>query len=407
MMKKQRLTEYFAAGGILALAITVSPLAIMFMTGREDLSFRVGVPSTVAAAFLLSIACALATRGRIRRLFFYVIVAATPLALLAALEMAAISLHLADRVAPLEDHSTLLHLDKWPVHFHTQARWLPQSDPPRYRPWKSEAITINGLGLRTAVPTPKAPREWRIAMTGGSTVFGWGVFDADTIPAQLAEVLHRRGRTNLSVYNFGIDSAGIDQERALLEQFATVYGIDQVIFYTGGNDATLTYLTELGGPPAFPDVYTFELLKVMSRLGARLATPSPQALAHMDDVVLPRMRRASPLGPGIRKAEALCRAAGLRCDFVLQPLLATRKGAIGPEVRLRRSINMLYPRLDVAISQMYADAMTVADPRRMHDFSSVLDGETQPLFVDLIHLNEAGNRLVAARIASTVAIGPE
>ena len=248
MMKKQRLTEYFAAGGILALAITVSPLAIMFMTGREDLSFRVGVPSTVAAAFLLSIACALATRGCIRRLFFYVIVTVTPLALLAALEMAAISLHLADRVAPLEDHSTLLHLDMWPIRFHTQARWLPQSDPPRYRPWKGDAITINGLGLRTAVPTPKAPREWRIAITGGSTVFGWGVFDADTIPAQLATVLHRHGRTNLSVYNFGIDSAGIDQERALLEQFATIYGIDQVIFYTGGNDATLTYLTELGGP---------------------------------------------------------------------------------------------------------------------------------------------------------------
>ena len=181
MTKKQRLTEYFAAGGILALAITVSPLAIMFMTGREDLSFRVGVPSTVAAAFLLSIACALATRGRIRQLFFYAIAAATPLALLAALEMAAISLHLADRVAPLQDHSTLLHLDKWPVHFHTQARWWPQSDPPRYRPWKSEAITINGLGLRTAAPTPKAPGEWRIAMTGGSTVFGQDVFDADTI----------------------------------------------------------------------------------------------------------------------------------------------------------------------------------------------------------------------------------
>src|SRR5262245_36540426 len=194
MTTKRRLSEYFVVGGLLALAIAINPLTIMFMTGREDLSFRVGVASMIAAAFLLSIACALATRGRIRQLFFYVIVAATPLALLAALEMAAISLHLADRIVPLKDDSTLLHPDKWPVHFHTQARWLPQSDPPRYRPWKSEAITINGLGLRTAAPTPKAPGEWRIAMTGGSTVFGWGVFDADTIPAQLAEVLRRRGQ---------------------------------------------------------------------------------------------------------------------------------------------------------------------------------------------------------------------
>lgn len=316
--------------------------------------------------------------------------------------MAAISLSLADRVAPLQDYSTLLHLDKWPVHFHTRARWLPQSEPPRYRPWKSETITINGLGLRTAAPTPKAPGEWRIAVTGGSTVFGWGVFDADTIPARLMDALHLRGQNNFSVYNFGIDSAGIDQERALLEQFAKVYEIDQVIFYTGGNDATRTYLAELGGPSSFSDAYSFELLKVMSRLKARLAVPSAQALAYMDDVVLPRIRQSAPLVPGIRKAQAFCRSTHL----VLQPLL-TRKGPIGPEVDLAQSISTLYPRIDVAISQMYADAMTVEEPRRTHNFSSALDGETQPLFVDLIHLNEAGNRLMADRIVSAIAFGPE
>jgi lysophospholipase L1-like esterase len=406
MTQKQRLNEYLSAGGIFALAIAVSPLAIMLITRREVLSFRVGVPSTISSAFFLLIGFALATRGRIRLLFFYAILVTTPLALLACLEMAAISLSLADRVAPLQDYSTLLHLDKWPVHFHTRARWLPQSEPPRYRPWKSETITINGLGLRTAAPTPKAPGEWRIAVTGGSTVFGWGVFDADTIPARLMDALHLRGQNNFSVYNFGIDSAGIDQERALLEQFAKVYEIDQVIFYTGGNDATRTYLAELGGPSSFSDAYSFELLKVMSRLKARLAVPSAQALAYMDDVVLPRIRQSAPLVPGIRKAQAFCRSTHLRCDFVLQPLL-TRKGPIGPEVDLAQSISTLYPRIDVAISQMYADAMTVEEPRRMHNFSSALDGETQPLFVDLIHLNEAGNRLMADRIVSAIAFGPE
>jgi len=113
----------------------------MFITGREDFSFRVGVASMIAAAFLAVDCLCARGPGRIRQLFFYVIVAATPLALLAALEMAAISLHLADRIVPLKDYSMLLRSDKWPVHFHTQARWLPQSDPPRYRSWKSDLFT--------------------------------------------------------------------------------------------------------------------------------------------------------------------------------------------------------------------------------------------------------------------------
>lgn len=85
MTQKQRLNEYLSAGGIFALAIAVSPLAILLITRREVLSFRVGVPSTISSAFFLLIGFALATRGRIRLLFFYAILVTTPLALLACL----------------------------------------------------------------------------------------------------------------------------------------------------------------------------------------------------------------------------------------------------------------------------------------------------------------------------------
>src|SRR5262249_6971209 len=160
------------------------------------------------------------------------------------------------------------------------------------------------------------------------------------------------------------------------------------IFYTGGNDVALTYLTELNGPSSFSDLYSFEILKVVARLQGVLATPSPQALAHMDNVALPRMRQASTLEPGIREARKFCGAAGMRCDFVLQPLLPTRKGTIGPEANLRRSIDILYPRADVAILQLYDDAMRAGESHQMHNFSSVFDGQKQAFFVDFAHLNE-------------------
>src|SRR5262249_43124802 len=52
----------------------INLLTIMFITGREDFSFRVGVASMIAAAFLgVDCLCARGP-GRIRQLFFYVIV---------------------------------------------------------------------------------------------------------------------------------------------------------------------------------------------------------------------------------------------------------------------------------------------------------------------------------------------
>src|SRR4029077_15661979 len=51
-----------------------------------------------------------------------------------------------------------------------------------------------------------------------------------TMPATSRD---RNSYHNISVYNFGIESAEIANELALLRQFRDLYSIDQVIFYTG------------------------------------------------------------------------------------------------------------------------------------------------------------------------------
>ena len=71
-----------------------------------------------------------------------------------------------------------------------------------YRPLRSNEISINDLGPRTAPPTPKRPGEWRIAVTGGSSAWGWRILDADTIAVQLQQALHRQGHPSIVVYNF-------------------------------------------------------------------------------------------------------------------------------------------------------------------------------------------------------------
>ena len=163
------------------LALAISPWGIAYLTGRNGLSFRIALVSAVLAAFMLVIAAAALATGRARRFTFHVVALALPLALLAGLEAAAIAVNLADRIAPVEDLSVYPAAASWPGHLLSPGRYDDSHGVRLYVPWHGDGIAINELGLRTDAPQPKQPGEWRIAVTGGSTVWGAYVRDADTI----------------------------------------------------------------------------------------------------------------------------------------------------------------------------------------------------------------------------------
>src|SRR5262245_35509983 len=288
-----RIPDFAIAGLIVVLAVTLSPIGNRLMTGRLDLSPRITVLSLTFSAFLLVLAAAVPSRRRVKVIIFYLLMLSFPLVLLAAIETAAIAFHLADRFAPLEDMSTLVNRS-WPTHFMSAGRKVEKDGLQLYRPWRGQEIIINELGLRTEPPTPKRSGEWRIAITGGSVAFGWRVRDADTIAVQVQERLHGRGLRNVTVYNFGIDSAVVADELTLLKRFRTVYDIDQVIFLTGTNDVTLNYMGVATPPDGFSGlivgVNAFELLKFIGRLRA-----SHDLLQKLDNELLPSVARRNSL----------------------------------------------------------------------------------------------------------------
>src|SRR5262245_29145288 len=394
----RRIADFATAGLIIALAVALSPIGIRLMTGRLDLSPRITVLSLTFSAFLLVLAAGVLSRRRMRVVVFYVLALSSPLVLLAAIETAAIAFHLADRFAPLEDMSTLVNRSGWPAHLMSAGRKVDQDGLQLYRPWRGHDIIINELGLRTALPTPKRSGEWRIAITGGSVAFGWRMRDADTIPVQVQERLHERGLSNVTVYNFGIDSAVIADELKLLKRFRRVYDIDQVIFLTGTNDVTLNYMGVATPPDGFAGlivgVNAFELLKFIGRL--RASHPSSDLLQKLDNELLPSLARRNSLLDGLIAADEYCGVSGLRCGFVLQPVLLTRRTPIGPEMRLARTLREVYPRYDALFTTMYRTAESASLP--VHNSSDVFDQSTEPDFIDVTHLNEAGNRRLAERI---------
>ena len=392
---QRRLADFAIAGSIVILAMTVSPIGVGLVTGRIDLGLRALTLSLTFAIFLLVVAGAVSTRGRMRVLLFYLLTVSFPVVLLAGLEAAAGASNLTHRIAPLEDFSTLVNKSSWPAHFMSAERWDEKDGLLLYRPWRSPDIVINELGLRTAPPTPRRSGEWRIAITGGSLTFGWRMRDVDTIPVQVQQMFHERGLPNVTIYNFGIDGIEIADELAVLKRFQKLYDIDQVIFLTGANDVMFTYMSVESHSYRFGGLANkFELLKLVALLKARQASSS--LLKKLDSDLLPNVARHNSLLEGLKSADEYCRVSALSCDFVLQPVLLTRKVPIGPEIRIAQTLEEVWPRYDELFATMYRSAVTAG--LLVEDSSDVFDHSTKPDFIDAVHLNEAGNRRLAARI---------
>jgi hypothetical protein len=210
----------------------------------------------------------------------------------------------------------------------------------------------------------------------------------------------------VTVYNFGIDSLVLAEEAEVLKRFRDIYGIDQVMFLTGANDVTTSYMGVVAPPGGVgglaAGVSEFELLKAAGRLKALMSAPSADLPSGLDNLVAD-LARGNSLHDGLITADALCRASALDCDFVLQPALLLRKTPVGPEIRLARTIRQAYPRYENAFRTMYRTAKSAG--LQVHDSTDVFDGSAEPYFIDAVHLNEAGSRLLAERVAAIIAAG--
>src|SRR5262249_26348462 len=83
----------------------------------------------------------------------------------------------------------------------------------RVRPMRGSYVNVSEAGFRqNGAPLPWPPEAGCVFVFGGSTAFGYGVADGETIPARLGNQL------GVAVYNFATPNYTSVQERIRFEQ---------------------------------------------------------------------------------------------------------------------------------------------------------------------------------------------
>lgn len=108
------------------------------------------------------------------------------------------------------------------------------------RPYRGEYVNVDENGFRIGKnqgPWPPDPNSFNIFLFGGSTAFGYGVRDEQTIASYLQEILSNRLKRDVRVYNFGRGSYYSTQERVLMEKLLVSGHVpDMAIFLDGLNE---------------------------------------------------------------------------------------------------------------------------------------------------------------------------
>lgn len=155
-------------------------------------------------------------------------------------------------------------------------------------------------------PWPLDAENFNVFVFGGSTTFGYGVTDSQTVPSVIQEELAKLSPRNVSVYNFGVGWYFSTQERLLFERLLYQGHIPHLaIFIDGLNDTWYAGSNR----PAFADQFAtaFETVQAFARQSpaSRRHSAHLARQAFVDRLPVGRMLRglSRRLGANFGKAE--------------------------------------------------------------------------------------------------------
>ena len=315
-----------------------------------------------------------------------------------------------------ETRDNYRHLSATDVVDLLNATYKPHGTGWTYESWvgyreserSSKFINVNRFGIRSN----GQPRDDLSVLNGatwflgGSTTFGYGVTDGETIPAQLETIVGE------PVVNLGRGYFYSAQENYLLKHLLTLgYRPRRAVFLDGINERCdiENYQRELGElftQATFNYAWNYSeiikpLLYVRDRLAFRLAEADHKpnlsgefscqdygATAQLDNVLF----------ANLQERELICTHYGVECVTFVQPFAGVHgihrdAAALVPSNRelLRRKYFYLEPAWGRAHARFIVDAFDTYD---------------RHAFIDDVHYSADASRVLAARIATELQTCP-
>ncbi len=308
------------------------------------------------------------------------------------------------------------HERAWKQHFEPYYHWRRNELVGKY-------INTSATGVRRTTGMGAAQADKKLFMFGGSTMWGTGVPDDQTIPSFVQSLL----RSRYEVINYGETAYVAAQElNYLLHQLALGNIPDAVVFYDGVNDGFAgAYSPAIPRDPHYLRFSEGQERRLASELFARSGYwrvvesmrfrldrffnrsggPPGANYDSWDAKIGPKIGENSQAvvqmyEAHIAQVKALAEAYGFKAYFFWQPHLLTLTRN-NPNAYEARAIEQESPVLTESQRQIYLVAKQRLSGRQdeeIHFFGNLFDDTDEAIYIDWIHLGPRGNQLVAKEI---------
>jgi lysophospholipase L1-like esterase len=302
---------------------------------------------------------------------------------------------------------------------------------------KDVHITEEGTRITSGNPADSKREMKNIFFFGGSTMFGLGSADQETIPSVVARKLNTTGE-QFRVTNYGQMAFNSNQELILLIQLLKSEIIpDLVIFYDGCNDL-FSNLSEVEQTvfnekkirdnmgnmmrlfdPSMPENKSLLNTQLLSqllegsskyvklfyypqRLLEKFTQPKLETGFMQSKLMEPRIPSPQRIADNYKKntkvIDALSRSYGFKYLLVWQPLVYEKPSLTAEEKKVVQ-YNAYHP------DQLYASVTQKLLSERINNFydlTSIFDEEKNSIFFDECHISPKANEAVAYKLAELI-----
>ncbi|AMV38336.1 SGNH/GDSL hydrolase family protein [Planctomyces sp. SH-PL62] len=321
----------------------------------------------------------------------------------------------------------------WPVEHYRELealadRWEPYTYF-RQRPFQGRTITVDDRGRRAVWRATteqggggEASPPVKILMLGGSSLWGFGARDDETIPSLMARALHERGVV-VEIRNLSeIGYVSTQEVVALVRELQAGYRPDVVLMYDGANDAASALLEGAAGLTTNERnrVLEFNMLQSPGRMATAIAGRliGESALQRTAKSIGRRVFGAAEGGPPALPAadldalalgvvdvyqanlglvDALAERYGFRTLFAWQPVVFDRASPSPFEREEAAKYAWLAP-----IFAKVADERGRRDALKNRgdflDLGLLFRDSPELVFIDYCHTTERANARVAERL---------